>query len=316
MKSRYLLLTVDVEALPKRARNDHVVKLMYGQHPNGRAGIKEISDIGNEFGAKHVFFIDYCGAFDRRSEVDDVVRWLASAGEDVQLHTHSEYLPESFWKCSSFKYRPRFLNQCNQDKARFILEYFGEILEAAKGSPVRAFRAGSFRWNSDTIRAMADVGIPLSFNNSTHAFLESKNPFSLPTNAPFHWDNGVIEVPVTEKKIFSCFKDNWWARLQFPFTEYFARPINQLFYPLGPSGKDSLQVLLMHSWSLLYWDKDGYAEYRDDARVEAYRKLLKKLTKQFDVITTKEFLELHKAGKFGQLDTVDLNLANYVAPKR
>lgn len=312
MSNKYLLLTVDVEALPKRATDEHVKKLMWGEHSGGRAGVQEISNIGREFNVSHVFFVDYCGAFDRRNEIDEVVRWLVSAGEDVQLHTHSEYLPESFWKATGFKYRPRLLNQCNQDKARFVLKYFGEMLERAKGSPVTAFRAGSFRWNADTIRAMADVGIPLSFNNSTHACLEEKNPYSLPTNAPFLWDNGVIEVPVTEKKIFSFLKDDWWARFQFPFTEYFARPINRLFYPLGPSGKDGLKVLLMHSWSLLYWNDQGHAEYRDDARFEAYRKLLKQLTKQFDVITTSEFLDLYKAGRFGQLGHVDLNLANYV----
>lgn len=316
MKNRYILLTVDVEALPKRAVDEHVSKLMWGQHSKGCAGVREISNIGDEFGVKHVFFVDYCGAFDRRNEIDEVVKFLVSNEQDVQLHTHSEYLPESFWNEHGFKHRPKFLNQCNQEKARFVLQYFGDILENAKGSPISAYRAGSFRWNSDTIRAMSDLGLPLSFNNSTHAFLEGKNPFSEPTNKSFLWDNGVVEVPVTEKKIFSYLRDNWWARLQFPFTDYFARPFNRLFYPLGPSGKDSLQVLLMHSWSLLYWDKVGYAEYRDDARIEAYRKLLKKLTKQFDVITTKEFLDLHKAGKLGYQDIIDLNRANYVAQKR
>lgn len=311
MNNKYLLLTVDVEALPKRAADNHVTNLMWGEHSNGRAGVREISDIGREFGSSHIFFVDYCAAFDRRSEIDELVKWLVSAGEDVQLHTHSEYLPEEFWPQHGFKYRPRFLNEYGEAKAEFVLRYFSEILEKAKGSPVTAFRSGSFRWNADTIRSMSKVGIPLSFNNSTHAFLEGKNPFSLPTNKPYLWSNGVIEVPVTEKKIFSFIKDDWWARLQFPFTEYFSRPINRLFYPVGPTSEDSVQVLLMHSWSLLYWDKNGHAEYRDDARLESYHKLLKRLTSQFDVITTEEFLDLHSRGKFGPFETVDLNLANY-----
>lgn len=311
MKNKYILLTVDVEALPKRAVNDHVTKLMWGEYSNGRAGVREISDIGRELSVNHVFFVDYCGALDRRNEIDEVVRWLVSAGEDVQLHTHSEYLPEGFWTQHGFKYRPRFLNQYDEAKAEFVLRYFSDILEQEKCRPIAAFRAGSFRWNADTIRAMSRVGIPLSFNNSTHAFLDGKNPFSALTNKPYVWSNGVVEVPVTEKKIFSFIKDDWWARLQFPFTEYFSRPINRLFYPVGPTSEDSVQVLLLHSWSLLYWDKNGHAEYRDSARLESYRKLLKRLTSQFDVITTEEFLDLYSRGKFGPFETVDLNLANY-----
>lgn len=311
MVNKYILLTVDVEALPKRANDDHVNRLMWGIYPNGRAGVREITSLGLEFGVNHVFFIDYCGAIKRRKEIDEVVKWLVSANQDVQLHTHSEYLPDKFFEKSGIATRPKLLNQCSRQKAQFVLRRFRRILEMAKGGPVTAFRAGSFRWNAGTIRAMANVGIPLSFNNSTHAFLEGKNPFSLPTNNPYLWTNGVIEVPVTEKKIFSFIKDDWWARLQFPFTEYFSRPINRLFYPVGPTSEDSVQVLLMHSWSLLYWDKNGHAEYRDDARLESYRKLLKRLTSQFDVITTEEFLDLHSRGKFGSLETVDLNLANY-----
>jgi hypothetical protein len=65
--------------------------------------------IGDEFGGKHVFFMDLCGAYAQRDEVRDVVRWLDGAGQDVQLHAHPEYLPGEFWPEHNFKFRPRFI---------------------------------------------------------------------------------------------------------------------------------------------------------------------------------------------------------------
>jgi hypothetical protein len=86
-------------------------------------------------------------------------RWLDGEGQDVQLHTHSEYLPERFWIEHGFKYRPRFLNQYVDDKAVFTIRHFGKFISNITGKPLRAFRAGSFRWNASTIRALGDADI-------------------------------------------------------------------------------------------------------------------------------------------------------------
>lgn len=40
--------------------------------------------------------------------------------------------------------------------------------------------------------------------------------YSEPTNLPFLWSNGVIEVPMTEKILPKVGKDEWWARLTYP----------------------------------------------------------------------------------------------------
>lgn len=59
MADRYALITVDTEALPKRASEDHVSRLMWGKHEKGTAGVREMCSIGDEFGAKHVFLSTY-----------------------------------------------------------------------------------------------------------------------------------------------------------------------------------------------------------------------------------------------------------------
>lgn len=334
-KPRYAMLTVDTEALPKRAAKDHVKRLMWGEHPNGTAGIREMCSVTDEVGAKHVFFVDFCGAYTYRDEVVEVVRWLDQQGQDVQLHVHPEYLPADFWPPHGHKDRPRFLNQYPFDKAEFTIKHFGKMVSDITGKPILGFRAGSFRWNADTIRALESENIPVSFNNSMHAYFIGQCVYSEPTNIPYTWSNGIIEVPVTERQFyprvrkglwkitdlfvrhlkirekFPDFGKEWWRRLQFP-AGYGSSPSSIL----RPYAGNSLLVLLMHSWSLLYWDKDGYGVYRDDRRLEDYRKLVQRLAKDYDIITTQDFLDLHARGKIESTHSVDLTLAELKANAR
>lgn len=309
-KNRYAMLTVDTEALSKRAPQDHVKRLMWGQHARGRAGIGEMSSIGDEFGAKYVFFVDLCGAYSCLNETQEVIRWLDAAGQDVQLHAHPEYLPEQFWIAHGFKYRPRFLNQYGAEKAAFTIRHFGKLITDITGKPLRAFRAGSFRWNADTIRALREAGIPLSFNNSMNAYLAGQCTYSEPANRPYCWSNGVIEVPATERRFFPVFGKAWWGRLQFPVLQRFRNPPWRILWPHCIGRDGSFLVLLLHSWSLLYWDEKGHATYRDDKRIEDFRRLIRRLAKDYDIITTAEFLDLHARGKIATTHTVNLAKAD------
>jgi hypothetical protein len=312
MKSRYALITVDTEALPKRASGDHVKRLMWGKHENGTAGVREMCEIGDEFGAKHVFFVDLCGAYTQLDESLAVVRWLDAGGQDVQLHTHPEYLPKEFWAEHGLELKPEYMNQYKDDgRAEFVLRHFGDLITGVTGKRLSAFRAGSFRWNASTIRALKSVGIPLSFNNSMCAVYAKQSLFAEATNVPYEWSNGIVEVPMTERRILPKIgKDEWWARLTYPESSYFRfRPWwgKLLFNTL--SGSPVFAVFLLHSWSLLYWDEKGYGSYRDDRRIEGYRKLMAQLTKNYDVITTSEFLDLYSRGKISASQTVDLSHA-------
>lgn len=75
LNRRYILLTVDTEALQGRASSDHIQRLVWGEHASGTAGIREMCRIGGEFGAKHVFFVDLCATWGMQERMLDVVRW-------------------------------------------------------------------------------------------------------------------------------------------------------------------------------------------------------------------------------------------------
>ena len=308
-KQRYALVTVDVEALPKRASAEHVKRLMWGKHDKGSAGVREMCSIGREFAVRHVFFVDQCGAYDQLDEIHEVVRWLDGAGQDVQLHTHPEYLPADFWTARGLESGPEHMNKyTDAARAERVIAYFAQLLSSVTGKPIRAHRAGSFRWNACTISALAAADIPLSFNNSMYAMHAGQCPYSEPTNHPYLWSNGVIEVPMTERRILPGIgKENWWARLTYPESSYFKfRPWWGKLLLNAFSGSPHFSVFLLHSWSLLYWDAQGYATYRDDRRLEGYRRLLARLTRDYDVITTADFLDLYASGKIRATHTVDL----------
>ena len=46
MTNKYVLITVDTEALPNRAETDHVRRLIWGEHANGTAGVREMCAVG------------------------------------------------------------------------------------------------------------------------------------------------------------------------------------------------------------------------------------------------------------------------------
>lgn len=315
-KDRFAILSVDAEALPSRAADEHVRCLMWGDYSNGSAGIRELVAIGREFHAVHVFFVDFCGAYNRFAEVSEVVSWLGVQGQDVQLHAHPEVLPAEFWSTHGYSSHARYFGNCQDiERTTFFLNYFAEVISSRTGRPVTSFRAGSFRWNGTTISAMANAGFSLSFNNSMRAFENKRCPFSLPTNSPYLWSNGVIEIPVTERYFpATAGKLDRWVSLTYPESSYFryADHRGKLMDRLLGRLPD-FTVFLLHSWSMLYWDENGHAVYKDDQRLEGYRKLLARISKDYDVITTSEFLDLHAKGKIKTSQTVDIAQAEWPA---
>jgi hypothetical protein len=314
--TRYALLTVDTEALPKRAEADHVQRLIWGRHDAGTAGIREICSIGADFDVRHTFFVDMCTSARYPAELAEAVRWLAAAGEDVQLHLHPETLPKSFWAEHGLDAAPTYINEyVGQDRAAFLLSHFGGQLTEITGKPVLACRAGSFRWNADFMRALKKVGIPFSFNNSMRAYKAGRSPFAMPTNRPYVWSNGVIEIPVTEKWIAPApDRADRWASLTYPESSYFPFQTRRFrALPAFLSGGPNFAVLLMHSWSFLHWNDKRHAMYVDDQRLEGYRKLLSRVSLDYDVITTEDLRDLCARGKIRMSVSADLAHAELAA---
>lgn len=314
--NRYLLITNDTEALPNRATEDHVRRLMWGEHDNGVAGVREMTSIVKEFNGKITFFIDMCGALDRKTEVLDVARWLDENGQDVELHLHPEYLPQDYWSNLGFRSKPVWINQyeeVDRDRLRHLIKTFSGELEAVISRKVNAYRSGSFRWNSMTLEVLKECGIPLSFNNTQASQAIGQCPYAAQMQKPFRWSNGIIEVPVTERNFLSSTRNDWWVRYQYPLcslVRYRSWPLSLI--PYSVSSRDEFLVCLMHSWSFLYRDPSGYEYYRDDDRKEEFRIMLKKMSRDFDLIDSRDLKDLIDTGKIQIDHTEDVSKAVYV----
>lgn len=311
MKNKYLLLTVDTEALPNRAKYHHVDRLMLGLFSNGVAGIREMSNIASEFNSKMIFFMDLCGAYHDLDKVLKIAQWLDQHNQDVELHMHPEYLPKEFWAKTNFKLKPKLLNlyqDQDEEKEYYLFKTFSGYLEKALNRKINAFRSGSFRWNSLTLEILKKLDIPLSFNNTQAAVALGQCPYASSLQRPFKWSNGIIEVPVTEKNFFPRFSNNWWVRFQYPLCSLVRfRPSCLSFIPYSVSPKDDFLVCLMHSWSFLHRDDQGYEYYKNDQRMEQFRKLVKRMSLDFDIIDTRDLLDLINSGKIPLDHTEDLN---------
>ncbi len=128
--------------------------------PDGPAGITLQLEMLARSGQRAVFFVDPMPALIWGvAAIEDVVGPIMEAGQDIQLHCHTEWLALSpghgpvgqrtGQNIADFA----FEDQCE------ILDYARQTLMAAGAPKPVAFRAGNYGANDDTLRALAAIGL-------------------------------------------------------------------------------------------------------------------------------------------------------------
>jgi len=166
--------------------------------PDGPAGISHKLALLNAHGQKAVFFVDPMPALVWGvAAIEDIVGPIIEAGQDVQLHCHTEWL-ELAGAANPLASGRTGLNIADfplEEQCR-ILEYARTTLMAAGAPQPVAFRAGNYGANDDTLRALAMLGIAY---DSSHcpALPDGACKISLGTEMRDPLEHlGVIEVPV------------------------------------------------------------------------------------------------------------------------
>ncbi len=165
--------------------------------PEGPAGISHKLELLDRYGQRAVFFVDPMPALIWGvAAIEDIVGPIVAAGQDVQLHCHTEWLehagaanPLASKATGKNLYDFNFEDQCA------ILDYARSTLIAAGAPAPTAFRAGNYGANDDTLRALAAIGIDY---DSSHcpALCEGASRISLgPEDREPVGHMGVIEVP-------------------------------------------------------------------------------------------------------------------------
>jgi len=276
-----LLVTIDVEALPARASEDHIERLIWGRHPEGTAGISEICDSLEDAGGKGLFFLEVAGSVENLAAYREINAFLTRRGHAVEWHYHPEILGRDFWRERGAKATTMRQDLFDKADADLILDFGLSQFRAITGRHPQAYRAGSFRWNEHTIDFLARKGIPYSFNACAETSAKPDyDTFSPASPKPFRWPNGVVEVPCGE------YTHNGEV-LHFRFPRRWSRGASAERLATNIAREaDGLVNVLLHSWSFLQRTASGFYAYDGDARCPNLSRLLMTLGHSFVPIST------------------------------
>jgi hypothetical protein len=142
-------------------RADNYTRSISCETPDGASGISHKLALLAQYGQRAVFFVDPMPALVWGvAAIEDIVGPIIEAGQDVQLHCHTE------WLAHAGPANPLGSGACGQNLADFpfeeqcaILDYARTTLIAAGAPAPVAFRAGNYGANDDTLRALASLGL-------------------------------------------------------------------------------------------------------------------------------------------------------------
>lgn len=276
-----LLITIDTEALPARASNDHVKKLIWGDFENGRAGIIEICNVIEEVGGKGLFFLDVAGSFYNISAYREINSFLTRRGHMVEWHYHPEILGKEFWIGRGVSGKTMRQDIFDAHDAEIIMNAGYEQFIKITGRTPTAYRAGSFRWNGHTIDFLARNNVRYSFNACRETSIKDNyNTFEPVSSVPFNWESGVREIPCGEI-------DFEGEVIHFRLPRRFPKGLSvELFADKLALQSGGLVNILLHSWSLLDRDKEsGHFFFKNHKRLEDFRRILEILTRKMPIIS-------------------------------
>jgi hypothetical protein len=275
-----ILPTIDVEGMHGR---DPFNQMLLGKVSNGEFwGVYKIAKIFKEYGISATFFVDvYEYSFFGEDKLKDVCNKLLEFDQDVQLHTHPSWRDDScdFNVIRKMKKNNSFLSQeldfmakLNLDQQIMVLSKGVDLIKSWTGEKPIAHRSGGYSINSDTIKALNEVGILIdSSMNSIHG------------NSKITWSdnliiekNGIIELPVTFCKLAfgaSFYKSKiikiYEKKLKTDLDTLNLRALED-FVKISVDKNIKIMNLFMHSYSLIdydYYYRKFKPGYKDEAKL-------------------------------------------------
>ena len=138
-------------------------RYVWGRSAQGDYALPKTLEILARHGLKGVFFVEplFSARFGAE-HLRTIVRLIADAGQDVQLHLHPEWVDEiSPPLIRDNLHKRQHLTHYNLDEQSALIGHAARLLRAAGADSLNAFRAGSFACNRDTFRALRANGIHL-----------------------------------------------------------------------------------------------------------------------------------------------------------
>jgi hypothetical protein len=173
-----LFFTVDVEIwcgswndLDSRFKGAYN-RYIYGPTASGHYGLPFQLRLLNDHGLHGVFFVEslFAARFGN-DPLAEILGLIADSSQESQLHVHAEWVDEVAKLRGNVIPKRQHLHMFSESEQTSIIRDAAELFERAGGSRANAFRAGSFGFNLDTLRAVAANGI--AFDSSYNALLSA-----------------------------------------------------------------------------------------------------------------------------------------------
>ncbi len=180
-----VFLTVDVEiwcdgwSNIDQAFPDAFRKYVYGPTPKGNYGLPFTLNLLEEHGLRGVFFVEplFSTRFGQQP-LAEIVELIRDASQEIQLHLHTEWVDESIEPLlERINGKRQYLRYFSVEEQILLINAGKRLLLQAGGEHVSAFRAGSFGFNRDTLRALRANDIPFDSSYNATAFRPDSGVF-------------------------------------------------------------------------------------------------------------------------------------------
>lgn len=283
-------ISFDVEALPGRAADNLLEQLVWGKLGSGEYGIRRLSKILSMHKLKGNFLVDFamCLLYGDKA-VKQVVQFLLEEGHEVHAHLHSEWVIRKWGIDGPWK-GPLGMDRIDQPLSDSLMDYTAWKYRSLTGLSPSVFRAGGYLFSDKTLIAAKRSGFQVlsNYNSSRHGWTL---PECAAHNAPFRWDNRLLELPVD----FSP------EPLSFDWTKYTG------WYERARTRKTEKTFnLVLHSWSLLKRNGEYFDAYSAEHE-ERLHQICEHLSKHTNVLGYTEYVE-QRSAETERLPTIDTSL--------
>ena len=255
-------------------------RYVYGPTARGDFGLPFQLKVLGDHGLTGVFFVEplFSTRFGRQP-LTEIIGLLRDSKQEIQLHLHPEWVDESIEPLlENIDGKRQHLHYYSSSEQEKLVAAGKRLIAQAGGGESKAFRAGSFGFNRDTLAALAANHIPFDSSYNASIFgLDSGVAPGVVMADTFEYD-GIFEYPMT------VYDDGMASLRHTQLTACSHREMEGLLWQALESGRRSFMIL-SHNFELLNMAKDR----PDDVVVTRFLKLCSFLDHNRDSFNVRGF---------------------------
>jgi peptidoglycan/xylan/chitin deacetylase (PgdA/CDA1 family) len=287
-----VVLTIDTEVWPRvehwpqrrAARplaglDEAYEQCVIGRTPQGDYGLPYLLQSLNDHGLHGVFFVEsLCASVVGKAALRRTVREIVDAGQEVQLHLHTEWLSDVAVPGLMLKHRQNMSDFSLEDQTK-IVRYGLATLRDAGGTNVTAMRAGNMGGNIETTVAARAAGLRLDMSfDPTHSHATRSLLQSLHQRLPA--EGGCPTVPLSFVQDYPG---------HYRPANLTALSFRELRHAMVIAAREKWPcfVILLHSFELVIRDGNRQGPIRPHAiNISRWKRLCSFLARHRDVFAT------------------------------